>query len=74
MICDRKTVFFTELFKAAKSKYEVITIFLAILELIKIREIVVRQVAPFGDIELIRNTETINPSTSPGLSPGSAQG
>lgn len=62
MVCDRKSIFFVELFKAAKSKYEVITIFLAILELIKIREIVVRQVAPFGDIELIRNTETIKPS------------
>jgi segregation and condensation protein A len=62
LICDRKTVFFTELFKAARNKFEVINIFLAILELIKIREIVVRQVAPFGDIEIIRNTETIKPS------------
>jgi segregation and condensation protein A len=62
MICDKKTIFFTELFKAARNKTEVITIFLAILELIKIREIIVRQVAPFGDIEIIRNTETIKPA------------
>ena len=59
LICDRKTVLFTDLFKAAKNKFEIITIFLAILELIKIREIVVRQVAPFGEIEIISNTEAI---------------
>lgn len=62
MLCDRKSVLFTELFKAAKNKFEVITIFLAILELIKIREIGVRQLATFGEIEIIRNVETIKPS------------
>jgi len=62
MLCDRKTVRFTELFKAAKNKFEIITIFLAMLELIKIREIGVRQVAPFGDIELVRNVEPIKPA------------
>jgi segregation and condensation protein A len=67
LLCDRKTVFFTELFRAARNKTEVIATFLAILELIKIREISVRQVAPFGDIEIIRNAESIKP-------PGEANG
>lgn len=62
MLCDRKTILFTELFRAAKNKFEVITIFLAILELIKIREIGVRQLATFGEIEIIRNIESIKPS------------
>lgn len=62
MICDRNKMLFTDLFKAAKNKFEVITIFLAILELIKMREVVVRQVAPFGEIEILRNTESIKPS------------
>lgn len=62
MICDKKTILFTELFKAAKNKFEVITIFLAILELIKVKEVVVRQVAPFGEIEIVRNAEAIKPS------------
>ena len=62
MLCDRKAILFTELFKAAKNKSEVITIFLAILELIKIREIGVRQLATFGEIEIFRNVESIKPS------------
>lgn len=62
MLCDRKALLFTELFKAARNKFEVITIFLAILELIKIREIQVRQIAPFGEIEIVRNVETMKPT------------
>ena len=62
MLCDRKKILFTELFKAAKNKFEVITIFLAILELIKIREISVRQIASFDEIEIVRNIEPVKPS------------
>src|SRR3989338_393640 len=40
LLVDKKTIVFTDLFKAAKNKSEVITIFLALLELIKIREVV----------------------------------
>ena len=61
MLVDKKKLFFTELFKAAKSKFEIITIFLALLELIKIKEVVIMQAAPFGEIEIIRNTEAIKP-------------
>jgi len=61
LVMDRKKIFFTELFKAAKNKVEIVTTFLAVLELIKIREIVVLQTVPFGEIEIIRNTEAIKP-------------
>ncbi|MCM8761476.1 MAG: segregation/condensation protein A [Candidatus Omnitrophica bacterium] len=62
MLVNRPTIMFTELFRNTKSKVEIITTFLAILELIKIREIIVRQLSPFGDIEVIKNTETIKPA------------
>lgn len=62
MLVEKKTMLFTDLFKAAKNKFEIITIFLALLELIKIREVAVMQSAPFSEIEIIRNTESIKPS------------
>jgi len=65
LLVEKKSMLFLDLFRAAKNKFEVITLFLAILELIKIKEIVVRQLEPFGDIEIIRNPESIKPSGEP---------
>lgn len=48
---------FFNLFKDAKNKIEIIAIFLALLELIRMKELVVRQDKPFGDIMIIRNEE-----------------
>jgi len=62
MVLDKKKLFFTELFKTAKTKFEIITIFLAILELIKIREIMIVQTAPFGEIEIMKNEEAARPA------------
>ena len=62
MLVDRSRIMFTELFKAAKNKFEIITTFLAILELIKIREVSVGQLTPFGDIEITKSSETIEPT------------
>jgi len=62
LMMEKKALVFTDLFKAAKSKFEIITIFLALLELIKIKEVVVLQATPFGEIEVIRNTESIKPA------------
>lgn len=62
VLVEKNKMFFTDLFKAAKSKFEIITIFLALLELIKIKEVVVLQPAPFAEIEIIKNTEAIKPS------------
>ncbi|MFH1189109.1 MAG: segregation/condensation protein A [Candidatus Omnitrophota bacterium] len=62
MLVDKKKVMFTDLFKAAKNKAEIITIFLAILELIKIREISIIQHAHFGEIEIVKSMENIKPA------------
>lgn len=57
MLVERKKMNFTELFRASKNKFEVITIFLALLELIKMREVNAVQNAQFDEIEVIRNEE-----------------
>ena len=49
------------LFDKAKNKFEMIVTFLAILELIRLREIIVRQKTLFGEIEILRNKENISP-------------
>jgi len=62
LMTERKAMLFADLFKGAKNKFEVITMFLALLELIKIKELVVKQPSQFGDIEIIKNTEAIKPA------------
>lgn len=47
------------LFGKAKNKIEIIVAFLAILELIRLKEIVARQKEIFGEIEISRNRENI---------------
>ena len=44
-----------ELFKNSKNKIEIIATFLAVLELIRLKEIIVAQKKNFSDIEIIRN-------------------
>ena len=61
MVVDKKKVLFTDLFRAAKTKFEIITIFLALLELIKIKEVIVIQAAPFGEIDIMKNVEAVKP-------------
>jgi segregation and condensation protein A len=51
----------SELFTKARNKIEIVVTFLAILELIKLKEIVARQKGLFQDIEIIRNKENIIP-------------
>jgi segregation and condensation protein A len=47
------------LFVQARSKLEIITTFLAVLELIRLKEVLVVQKNVFGDIEVFRNKEKI---------------
>ncbi|OIO38924.1 MAG: hypothetical protein AUJ71_01855 [Candidatus Omnitrophica bacterium CG1_02_49_16] len=49
------TIYFSHLFKSAKNKFEVITTFLAILELIRLKEVRIRQENHFAEIEITRN-------------------
>ena len=51
----------SELFAKTKSKMEIIVIFLAILELAKMKEIIARQDVEFQDITIARNKENIIP-------------
>jgi len=61
MIVEKPSIFFMDLFKAAKSKKEMITVFLALLELIRLKTVVVKQSVDFGDIEIMRCAEAIKP-------------
>ena len=45
---------FTELFRETASRAEIVVTFLALLELVRMKQLRVVQVAPFADIELIR--------------------
>ncbi len=57
----QSSVKISELFAQAKHKIEIIVTFLAILELIRMKEIVARQKDFFADIEISRNKENIIP-------------
>lgn len=51
----------SELFQKSKSKIEIVVIFLAILELAKMKEIIAKQDVEFEDIVISRNKENIIP-------------
>jgi segregation and condensation protein A len=55
------SVSLVELFARAKNKMEIIVTFLAILELIRLQEVVARQKDLFGEIQISRNQENIIP-------------
>jgi len=61
LLVKRTAMYFSELFRNAANKVEVITTFLALLELIRLKEIVVKQSNVFGDIVIERNTELMQP-------------
>jgi segregation and condensation protein A len=61
LLVDKSAILLSELFKNAKNKLEIIATFIGILELIRLKEIIVRQRYLFGDIEVIRNKENIQP-------------
>lgn len=62
MLVNQPRIYFSRLFKEAKSKLEIIATFLAILELIRLKEIVVLQNESFGEIEIIRNPDSVKPA------------
>ena len=53
---EQERVNFAELFGQAKTKIEAVAIFLALLELIRLKEIAIRQSQLFGEIVIMRNT------------------
>lgn len=54
LFVEKKIITFEELFSKARNKLEIIVIFLALLELIRLREIVAFQKEPFGPIFISR--------------------
>jgi segregation and condensation protein A len=61
-LVKKTRVHFKDLFRNAKNKVEVITTFLALLELIRVKEILVMQSKVFGDIVVQKNTELMHPT------------
>ena len=53
------TVKFSRLFRAAKNKLEAITTFLAILELIRLKKVLIVQDEQFGEIEISKNSNFV---------------
>ena len=66
LLLEKPKIMLMELFNRAKTKMEVVVTFMAILELIRLREIVVVQTRVFGEIEVIRNKENILPRETKG--------
>ena len=61
LLLEKPKIMLMELFNCAKSKVEIVVTFMSILELIRLREIIVVQRRLFGDIEVVRNKENIIP-------------
>ena len=57
ILTGREKVLFSDLFTKSVDKDEVIATLLAVLELIKMREIIILQKGSFGEIEILRNPE-----------------
>jgi len=55
-------VFLTDFFSDAKNKLEVIVTFMAILELIRLKEVKIMQKRMFSDIEVMRNRDNVIPT------------
>ena len=56
MMQERDRVGFSELFGRARTKLEIVATFLALLELIRLKEVVIRQTRVFGEIFILKNT------------------
>ena len=59
MLLNQEKMVLTGLFTQAKNKLEMVATFLAVLELIRLKEIVVRQKGIFGEIMVMRNLDNI---------------
>jgi segregation and condensation protein A len=59
MLVEKASLSLKALFDKARSKIEMVTVFLAILELIKTQSIIAVQKELFGEIEIVKNTKAI---------------
>jgi segregation and condensation protein A len=72
-LVSKQKVYITELFKMAKSKFEMIAIFLATLELIRLKEVIILQKGIFDDILITRNKENIKAQIAESVNNQSAE-
>jgi segregation and condensation protein A len=61
LLINEPKIYLINLFNRAKSKIEIIAIFLSILELIRLKEVVIFQRDIFGEIMIMRNRDNIKP-------------
>jgi segregation and condensation protein A len=64
LFLNQTKVLLRDLFSKAKSKEEIIVTFMAILELIRLREVSAMQKGIFGEIEVVRNKENFPVASS----------
>ena len=64
MLVKKSIIKFKDLFKDTKDKLEIVTTFLAILELMRLKEIIVTQNKAFGGIKIKRNKELMYKANS----------
>lgn len=69
LLLDTPAVRLNDLFAKSKNKIEVIVTFLAVLELIRLKEVRAVQQGPFADIEIMRNTDNMVPVEGEGVEP-----
>jgi segregation and condensation protein A len=65
VIAERGSVHFVELFEGAASRGEVVCTFLALLELIRLKQLVCTQSEPFAEIEISRAAPAEPPMVAP---------
>ena len=63
ILAERGSVRFSELFESASSRSEVICTFLALLELIRLKQLVCVQPEPFAEIEIRCAENSVQPSS-----------
>ncbi len=61
LLLKESTIRLQDLFRRARTKIEIIVTFLAVLELIRLKELLAVQKGVFGEIEIMRNQEKIIP-------------
>ncbi|MEI8011779.1 MAG: segregation/condensation protein A [Candidatus Omnitrophota bacterium] len=59
ILIDRPRILLRDLFAGARDRLELIVTFMAVLELCKMKEVVIAQKRMFADIELLRQTDNI---------------
>jgi segregation and condensation protein A len=61
ILVKNRVIYFLDLFKATTTRIHIIATFLALLELIRMKEVVIKQDKIFGDIKIVRNSQRITP-------------